>query len=183
MPTISANRFLRAVQARGARVSVTASATRKQGGGIVEPARAFLAVMPLSAFSTADPVVFTQRLNAATDELMATFPSESSSWGLARKLLNIFLRDCLYTSYLEAEHKLSAAEQLMEVPLDSISAAGLIEEASKGGLPRWPGVKHNTPQVSERYQDFAAQFAAKQGIARVHLDTYWWGERAAPSEA
>ena len=183
MPTISHRHFLKAVQARGARVSVSASATRKQGGGIVEPARAFLAVMPLRKFSTANDSLFTRRLNTATDDLQATFPLQSRSWGLARKLLNIFLRDCLYTSYLNDEYELSNAEKFMEVPLDSISASALFKEAPKLSLPKWPGVKHNTPEVSAKYQEFATCLAGETGVARVHLDTYWWGERSAPGEA
>ena len=183
MPALSRRRFLKAVQARGARVSVSASATRKQGGGVVEPARAFLAVMPLRRFSTANGLLFAQHLDTTTNDLKATFPPQSRSWGLARKLLNIFLRDCLYTSYLNDEYELSKAEKFMEVPLDSISANALFKEAPRLSLPKWPGVKHNTPQVSAKYQEFATCLIAEAGIARVHLDTYWWGERSAPGEA
>jgi hypothetical protein len=43
--------------------------------------------------------------------------------------------------------------------------------------PRWPGVKHLTSKVSGEYQRFPRQHAAKCGLARVHLDTYWWGSR------
>jgi hypothetical protein len=177
MLALSHHRFLKAVQGRSARVAVSASATRNQGGGIVQPARAFFAVMPLKNFCTANEAHFAQRLNTITRELQATFPPQASSWGLARKLLNIFLRDCLYTCYLNDAYKLSIAEKFMELPLDSISAGFLFKEAPKLSLPKWPGVKYNTPELSIQYQAFASRLAAKAGVARVHLDTYVWGER------
>jgi hypothetical protein len=49
-------------------------------------------------------------------------------------------------------------------------------------LPRWRGVKHLTPAVNERYQNYATTIAGRKGVARVHLDTFWWGgPRASPN--
>jgi hypothetical protein len=104
-------------------------------------------------------------------------PADARSWGLARKLLNIFLRDALYTTYLADAFKLQEAESLLEIPLDSITAGHLRKEDGGRMLPRWPGVKHLTPEISKSYQAFAAQFAATKALAPVHLDTHWWGHR------
>jgi len=41
---------------------------------------------------------------------------------MARKLLNIYLRNALYSTYLREAFELDTAEHLYEVPLDSIVA-------------------------------------------------------------
>jgi hypothetical protein len=96
---------------------------------------------------------------------------------LQEKLLNIFLRDALCTTHLVNEFGLNRAETNFEIPLDSITARHLRQEAGRGKLPRWPGVKHLEKEPSTAYQEFARTFAASETIARVHLDTYWWGTR------
>lgn len=169
--------FVQAVQSRAARISVGASATRGNGAGVVVAGRLFLARLPLIDFATRRPDVFHQRLDTATGKLSASLPAGARSWGLARKLLNIFLRDALYTTYLADAFKLQEAEALFEIPLDSITAGHLQKAAGGRTLPRWSGVKYLTPEVSNSYQAFAAQLAVTKAIARVHLDTHWWGHR------
>ena len=169
--------FIQAVQSRVARISVSASATRGNGAGVVAAGRSFLARLPLTAFANSRPSVFHQRLDAATNELSISLPAGARSWGLARKLLNIFLRDALYTTYRADAFKLQKVDALLEIPLDSITAGRLRKEAGRRKLPGWPRVKHLTPEVSKSYRLFAAQFAATKGIAPVHLDAHWWGHR------
>src|SRR4051812_4431838 len=121
-------KFLRAVQARAARVAITASATRGQKApGLVERARDFCVRLDLKQFSTTDRVVFKERLDKETDRLLAMLPRAAQRWGVSRKLLNIFLRDCLYTQYLANYYRLNEAEKFFEVPLDSISGKACIE--------------------------------------------------------
>jgi hypothetical protein len=98
--------------------------------------------------------------------------------GSREKRLNIFLRNCLYTTYLRDEYGLAVAEPFFELPLDSITGARLVKE-SKGALPRWETVRALTTERSAQYQAAAARLAAKRGVARVHLDALWWGEREA----
>ena len=174
MPTVP---FLQAVQTRAARIACSVSATRGQGAGVVASGREFLAQLPLAQFAVSRPNLFQQRLDETTQMLCRAFPKTSRSWGLARKVLNIFLRDALYTTYLSEKFSLCRAEQYFEVPLDSITARHLCQAAGRGALPRWLGVKHLTPQASAAYQAFAAEYGASHGIARAHLDTYWWGHR------
>ena len=169
-------RFLKMVQHRAARVAITASATRGQGAsGVVECARDFLVVLNLARFGTSDQRAFRRRLDAATSRIRSCLPKGAASWGLARKLLNIFLRDSLYTSYLAKEHGLTAAERLLEIPLDSITAKRIRRDMPE--VPRWPGVKHLDPARSAAYQAAARYIAKQHGVARVHLDAYWWGAR------
>lgn len=174
--------FLAAVQARAARISVSASATRKQGGGIIEPARAFFSKIDLSRFAVSDASEFQQTLNDVTESLRCQLPNVAESWGISRKLTNIFIRDALYTSFLRDEFGLEVSEPLMEVPLDSISAGRIFDGAKAGELPKWPGVKRNDAELNRAYQVVAARISADARIARVHLDTWWWGDRSAPSE-
>ena len=168
--------FLRMIQHRAARVAVGPSAARGQGGpGVVAAARGFLRRVKLARFGTANQRVFTRSLDTANRRLMAALPSRSSSWGLARKLLNIFLRDCLYTGYLSKAYGLQAAERFLEIPLDSVTAKRLRELAPE--LRRWSRVKHLDPKTSAAYQEAALAEAERKGMARVHLDADWHGGR------
>lgn len=167
-------KFIQAVQGRAARVTLGASALRSQGPGVADAARPFLATLSLAPFAVSSGRVFAKRLDQATVALQATFPHGSGSWGLARKLLNIFLREALYTRYLAERYQLAKAEASFELPLDSITARRLLELRG-AHLPRWPGVKHLSPEASYKYQVAAAAHAADLGISRVHLDAIWWG--------
>ena len=171
--------FLEAVQARTARISVGPSTTRGSGPGVVEAGRCFLAKLPLAQFAVNDPSIFRKQLNSKTLSLSSALPSSGRSWGLARKLLNIFLRDSLYTTYLYLSDGFSIreAEDKLEIPLDSITARQLREEAGPRKLPRWKGVKYLTAKENDAYQTFATHLAISRKICRVHLDTYWWGQR------
>ena len=64
--------------------------------GVVTAARTHLGRLDLRPFGTRDDDRFRVALNSATTRLRAALPEEARCWGLARKGLNIFLRDCLY---------------------------------------------------------------------------------------
>lgn len=171
--------FLEAVQGRCARVAVSASAARRQGAsGVVAAARKHLTHAALREFGTSEPAEFRACLDEATAKLQRRLPSGARHWGLARKLLNIFLRDALYTAYLRDEFHLDRAEALFELPLDSITA-GRLREAAGNAVPRWLGVRHLTPADSDEFQAAALECAAGRRIARVHLDAFWWSNRDA----
>jgi len=169
--------FLRAIQSRAARIAVGPSTVRGQGGkGVVKAGRGFLRQLNLRQFATGDPRRFNRTLDRVTESLKKALPRPARSWGLARKVLNIFLRDCLYTVYLRNAYRLGRAEHLLELPLDSITARQLKREFGRGALPGWPGVKHNTPGLSREFQDAALVIAKAKGLARIHLDAYWWSQ-------
>jgi len=139
-------------------------------------ARAYLLRLPLKDFGTPDANAFRAALDRATNELNVALPKKGRHWGLARKGLNIFLRDCLYTVYLREAFSLQLAEEFFEVPLDSISGKSLFEQSS-GRLPRWKTVWGLTQSLSDQYQMEASRLAAAKKTPRVHLDAIWWGER------
>jgi hypothetical protein len=168
--------FLEAVQCRTARAAISASASRGRGGeGVVKAARAVTSRLDLDRFATRDRATFARVLDAATKELLGALPRRARAWGLARKLLNIFLRDSLYDGYLNRAHGLQQAERFFEIPLDSITATHLYSLAPE--LPRWLGVKHLDEGTSAAYQATALLAARERGVARVHLDVFWWGVR------
>lgn len=168
--------LLEAIQSRTARVAITASASRGRGNaGVIRAARDFMRGLDLSRFGKS-PTTFSRELNASTRSLLSRLPRTARRWGTARKLLNIFLRDCLYSSHLCSAFNLQRAEVAFEVPLDSVTALCLKREVGRGGLPAWPGVRHVTPELSKLFQEAAQVEATKRNVARVHLDAVWWSQ-------
>ena len=166
---------LKAIQSRAARIAVGASTVRGRGNaGTVAAARAFLRSLDLTPFGPNAAISFAEALNRSTEELRSALPRDARHWGIARKVANIFLRDCLYTTYLDSAFSLRRQESLFELPLDAITALHLKRTAGRGVLPRWPGVKHLTPSLSAEFQQAASAEATKRGIPRIHLDAIWW---------
>lgn len=167
--------LLRAFQSRAARIAVGASTVRGRGNaGVVAASRHYLRQVDLTVFGQPTRKGFSRHLDKATIELCDALPRRARHWGLARKVMNIFLRDCLYTTYLDAEYGLRKNEALFELPLDSITAVHLKRATGRGKLPAWPGVKHLNEPLNAIFQDAASAEATKRGIARIHLDAIWW---------
>lgn len=164
-----------------ARGAIGASTVRSQGApGVAVAARNFLADIQLSKFSTDESKKFYRVLNQETERLAMSLPRAARSWGLARKCLNIFLREAFYNAFLQSQYHLTAAEKLYELPLDGIVAKALRYRAP-GELPRWPGVRYLESDTSIKYQAVAERLAADEGVVRVHLDAiYWAKERQLP---
>lgn len=175
MHHLTESQLLQAFQSRAARISVGASTVRGRGNtGVVAASRSYLLRTDLKLFGRVTKSQFFEHLDASTIELRDSLPGGARHWGLARKVLNIFLRDCLYTTYLDAAYGLRKNDTYFEVPLDSITAVQLKRTASRGKLRTWPGVKHLTEPVSAQFQDAASAEAAKRDIPRIHLDAIWW---------
>jgi len=169
------DQLLQAFQSRAARISVGASTVRGRGNaGVVAASRRYLRQLDLSMFGQPTEARFSKNLDAVTIALRDSLPRGTRHWGLARKALNIFLRDCLYTTFLDAAFNLRKNEAFFELPLDSITAVHLKRAAGRGKLPAWPGVKHLTEQLSARFQEAASAEADRRGIPRIHLDAIWW---------
>jgi hypothetical protein len=167
--------MLSAIQSHVARIAIGASTLRGRGnGGAAAAARAFLRKLDLRLFGDADAGRFSEKLDASTNDLCALLPPGARHWGIARKALNIYLRDCLYNTFLDAAFGLRNQEGQFELPLDSITAGNLKGVVGRGRLPPWPGVKHLSPALNAQFQAAAAAEAQKRGFARVHLDPFWW---------
>ena len=177
MPVTTSPDLLKAIQSRTARVAVGASAARgRHNKGVVGAARSHLCAFDLQVWGATARRDFRTTLDAETRRLMQKLPPSARRWGLARKLLNIFVRDCYYSRALHDAYSLHRTGDLLEVPLDSITARQLKRVAGRGRLPRWTGVRHLTPENSELFQKTASQEAQRQGLARVDLDAVWWSQ-------
>ena len=180
---MSPEAFLQLIQTYVARVAIGPSTVRGQGAGVAGAGRVFCSNLELTDFAVKSEGAFNRCLETATLDLQAAMPHGTRSWGMARKMLNIFLCDSLYNRQLAEAYGLKAVERFLEVPLDSVTSSYLRKRGRRGELPPWLGVKHLEPRVSKLYQAKARQVAETQGFARVHLDAYWWGGRPAKSEA
>jgi N-glycosylase/DNA lyase len=167
--------FLKALQVYVARGSTGASTLRGQPAGTLLAAREFLSVIPLKQFGIERASLFYSRLDSTTESLRRKLPRGAQTFEVSRKVFNIFLRNAFYISYLREQYRLEAAESLLEVPLDSITAARLHACDTWSELPRWKGVKYLMPEQNRIYQVVARRVAKQKRIAPVHLDTYWWG--------
>ena len=168
--------FVSTVQAFIARASVSPSAMRGRGGrGTIDCTRRFLSELSLKPFGVSNAQLFGERLDEATDELLSLMPRRGRKWGKARKILNIFLRNALYSTHLSERFGLARAESVLELPLDSFTGGRLSQRYPAIGP--WPGVARLEPAVSARFQRTALLEAKRLRVARVHLDAYWWGVR------
>ena len=175
MKRVNKSDLRKAIQSRTARVAVTASAARgRNNAGVVAASREYLCEVNLRDFGDAPRAKFHLVLDAHTRALVKRLPPKARRWGLARKFLNIFLRDSLYTAELQRAYRLNRHADLLEIPLDSITARELKKIAGRGGLPSWPGVRNLKAEVSRQYQAVATEEAKRRGIDRVHLDAIWW---------
>jgi hypothetical protein len=176
--------LIEAIQRHVAIVAISPSAVRRQGaGGVVACATEFLAVLPLRPFGVNIDTSFRKALDEATEGLKVCLPEPARTWGLARKCVNIFLRDAFYNLYLSNEYQLAKTAPYYEIPLDSVVSNALRKHAPPRSLPTWLGVKHLSPETSNIYQTFALELSYTWKIDRVFLDTYLWVEnRDAPIE-
>lgn len=174
--------FLSQVQEYVAITAIGPSSLRNQGSaGVIKTAREFMGKLDFAHFICTKEEEFHSELENATHRLVRALPEKAKSWGAARKGINLFLRDALYNQYLSKRYKIHSIENWLEVPLDRRVAQGLIALGRKGylagwHLPSWPGLKKLSPNINAEFQSFAANVAAKLGLARVHLDIYLWPE-------
>ena len=91
--------------------------------------------------------------------------------GIARKAINLFLRDAFYNRYLFDRFKLEKIEYFLEILLDRIVAKGLREEYKRDrSLTPWLGLKKLEHKDGNKYQRYALILANKYNMARVHMD-------------
>jgi hypothetical protein len=169
--------FINGLQTRTAMLAIGRSTLRNQGAaGMVDHARRHLSHINLREFSTQTPENFLKILDQQTIALKEGFPGNGrGNWGAARKSLNIFLRDVVYSRHLCNKFELAQIEPWLEVPLDSHVYAGLRAESNEhNSILRWPGVRNLTNEFSTALQDIAKTVAEGRGISRVHLDIFYW---------
>jgi len=166
---------LKLMQQYLAAIAITASTLRNQGAeGVVEAARNFLARLKLDKLNKIQPFEYPTLLNRWTNVLKRKLPDGAQNWGTARKALNVFMVQLFTHKYLAERYALAKFCDVLETPLDSQSTKKLRQEAGRGRLPIWKGIKDLTPDDSAAYQNYAAEYARERGIPRACLDIVLW---------
>ena len=161
---------LRQRKMRIAELSVGASTVRGMPKGTVYAARMALKGIRPTSFSKPSRDEYLKTLNYLTRRISNVLPE--ASWGVSRKVLNIFIRSCVYDSGLRRAYQLARIEPWLEVPLDQQVAAG-IRACSGEDLPKFQN-KRLDWRVSLQYQDTARRIARRVGSHPIHLEACWW---------
>jgi len=146
-----------------------------------------LSKFPLDALAECSPREFLEFLDARTTVLMRLMSrnrkllDHESYFGLARKVLNIFLRNSYYNQFLISRYNIAKHEGLFEVPIDSRSAAGIRRDCRDLEIVYedpwyWNGLLYHDWDTNAQYQDAASRIAENEGTIRVHLDSYYYPE-------
>ena len=186
-----ADLLLHALRSQLARAATESSTVRGRGNaGVAAAARAYLTQLDLAKLA-ANPEALPAHLDQHTVSLLETFQGEAHArWGLARKILNLFLRDAVYNVHLRTACGLGPLEPRLELPLDGESAKRVRRDYRRlrkdrpdlPNLPAWKGPFVLRPRESRDHQQAALEVAEAKGLrARVHLDAFFWSlERDEP---
>ena len=167
--------FIARVRKRVASSAIGASTVRGMGPkGTAARARTLLARVNLNRFGVDSKRKFDRVFNRVTESFRRSLPRGARHWGLARKLLNIFLRDTTYNRFLSQRFGLWRVERWLEVPLDSHVGKQLRSSSEGQRLPRWKTVIGLTPSVSAEFQKVATAVARRRRVTRADLDVYYW---------
>lgn len=144
----------------------------------------FLARLNLASLASKDEAQFAAWLNgrstALSRKIVPTKNPGVSTWGMARKILNIFLHNVYYTRILSDTYNLNAIEDYLEVPLDSHVVTWLLRIAES----TYPEIEFENPikgpfavykvdpATNKKFQQLANQAAKQLNTKRVYLDTY-----------
>ena len=128
---------------RTAESAAGTTALRNQGDkGVIHNARKFLrGLEPYKFAKCATEGLFSALLDEKTKALQESFPPAARNWGAARKVLNLYLRDVLYSRYLCKHFDFHHLEKWLEVPLDSFAAKGIQFDYRPKTLVKFPGIK------------------------------------------
>lgn len=163
------------VQKRIVNISVGTSTVRGQPEGTVITARKYLQYVNLKDFSEIiNEDGFKGLLDKHTQLLKERLPSKS--WGIARKVMNIFLFQATHDIILNRNYTLDKIIPYLELPLDNPNAKRLKKFAKSEGITlEWRNIYSLQPEVSITFQNYAKQYAQeKYNCERCYLDVYWW---------
>jgi hypothetical protein len=122
----------------------------------------------LRGFATSDEQAFRDRLDFHTQPLQKI--SKNVSWGAARKVLNIYLRNAVYNHYVREALSLHLCEPFLEVPLDRLVGTALRKDPHGADLPVWKTLGDIQSQQNDEFQAVALKIADEKNLRRIHLD-------------
>jgi hypothetical protein len=167
--------FLTVVQRFTAVQAVGPSAVRGQPKDTLKAIQKYLGRLRLEPLADMDCRGYARWLDMHTMQLQTR--RREMAWGIARKAINLFMRSCLYNTYLSKKFHLARVQRYMEIPLDSAVVHGLKKKAGRGKLPQWPRLIRLKSGASQQFQDYAKEHAQHVGLpGRVFLDNYLWLE-------
>ncbi|MBI2575207.1 hypothetical protein HYV82_04970 [Candidatus Woesearchaeota archaeon] len=175
MPPIDIVQKICLVQKRIANICVGASTVRGQPKRTVDEARKYLKSIKLEEFSTSgDESQFKVLLDNHTGLLKEKFPSKS--WGMSRKVLNIFLFQASHDILLNRHYALDGIIPYLELPLDNPNAQRLVKFAkSKNVELEWKNIRSLKPETNEQFQEVAKRCAHDEiQWDRCYLEVCWW---------
>ena len=95
-------------------------------------------------------------------------PVKHEHWGLCRKAINLYLRDCYYNKTINEHFKLDKIASYFETPIDSLAMKALREYTSK---VRKTPLKLLDKSTHHEWQKAATNFVKAKGLAnRVDAD-------------
>lgn len=168
--------FIHKIQERIANTSVSSSTVRGQPRGTVEKAQDYLKTINLKDFSKIkDERQFNRSLNKHTASLKKRI--DSKSWGISRKVLNIFLFEASNNVLLNKKYSLHKIIPFLELTLDNPNAKELIKLAKiKNKKLIWKTISSLKSGPNKQFQKFAKDHAYNEycKMFRCYLDVYWW---------
>ena len=153
------------IQKRIANISVGSSTVRGQPKGTVK----------IQEFSNMkEDNRFQNLLDNHTLLLKEKLPSKS--WGIARKVLNIFMFQASRDILLNRKYSLDGIISYLELPLDNPNAKRLVKFAkSKDIRLNWRNIYSLDAETNKQFQVFAKHYAHDTfQCDRCYLDVYWW---------
>lgn len=160
---------------RTAELSVGASTVRGLGvPGVVRAARSALKRVNLKRFRVRSRQAFRRALDRETEVIRRSLPRGAQHWGVARKVLNVFLRNIVHNRHLSEAFGVRHIDEWLELPLDRQVGEGIRAEREGAHLPRWHTIKGLEPRVGEDFQEAARAHAAVVGVSSILLEYLWW---------
>jgi len=163
------------IKKRIANISVGSSTVRGQPKETVNTVRLYFNSLELQDFSNiSNEVQFKTILDKHTLILKDKLPSKS--WGISRKVLNIFLFQVSHDVILNRKYHLDKIIPYLELPLDNPNAKRLKKFAKDEGIKLdWSNIYSLEPEVNAQFQEYAKRHAShKYRCERCYLDVYWW---------
>jgi len=176
---------LDALQTYVAAASVGPSTVRSYPGETKSICQRHLSSLNLRPLRQGSPSDFRTFLTRQTQSLIRKLSSNSalpipeSYFGVARKVVNIFLHNAYYNQFLCEHFSLWRHVESYEVPLDSKVARGIRADSRSLGLAfepswEWSSLRAFDASTNQRYQELARAIAESMATYRVHLDDYYY---------
>jgi hypothetical protein len=156
-----------------AKSTVGISTVRGQPAGTMQVGIDFIKKINLSDFRQIPLEKFEKTLDSYTNGLADHLTGKS--WGISRKILNLFLIQAFHDKYLSEVFLLEPLKNWLELPIDGPTANRLIESATSEDiiLPEWSSLRYLDKDTNSMYQEYGQILAENKRCARYQLELIW----------